>query len=77
MYLFGGPHNKDYNIYCGLYWGPLILGNYHILKEREHMRTDMERAPEPAEFSECLYSVAGAKEEWGGGAGSLKLSPTP
>ena len=24
---FGDPHNQDYSIW-GLYWGPLILGNY-------------------------------------------------
>ena len=29
-YLFGGPNNKDYSFF-GLYWGPLILGNYHIV----------------------------------------------
>ena len=26
----GGPHNKDYIVYLGLYWGPPILGNYHM-----------------------------------------------
>ena len=26
---FGCPNNKDYSI-LGLYWGPLMLGNYHI-----------------------------------------------
>ena len=28
-YHFGGPYDKDYRI-LGLYWGTLILGNYHI-----------------------------------------------
>ena len=28
-YHFKGPNNKDYST-LGLYWGPLILGNYHI-----------------------------------------------
>ena len=27
---FWGPHNKDYSIFEGLYWGPPILGNYHM-----------------------------------------------
>ena len=27
--ILGGPHNKDGNI-LGVYWGPPILGNYHI-----------------------------------------------
>ena len=31
-YLFGGPHNMDYTVvfWAGLYWGPPILGNYHM-----------------------------------------------
>ena len=29
-YHFGGPYNKDYSN-LGLYWGSLILGNYHIV----------------------------------------------
>ena len=29
-YLFGGPNNEDYIVYWGLYWGTLILRNYHI-----------------------------------------------
>ena len=28
----GGPYNKTV-IFWGLYWGPLILGNYHILAD--------------------------------------------
>ena len=27
----GGPYNKDYIVYWGLYWGLLVLGNYQIL----------------------------------------------
>ena len=29
-YLYRGPQKKDYSL-VGVYWGPLILGNYHIL----------------------------------------------
>ena len=35
---WGGPHNKDYSI-LGLYWGPLILGNYHIGIMKKKMDT--------------------------------------
>ena len=28
---WGGPHDKDYVVFGGLYWGPPIKGNYHIL----------------------------------------------
>ena len=28
---FGGPYNQDYKFWV-LYWGPPILGNYHIPK---------------------------------------------
>ena len=28
-YLFGGLYNRTI-IYLGLYWGPLILGNYYV-----------------------------------------------
>ena len=28
----GGPHNKDYSILGGVFWGPPILGNYQLLE---------------------------------------------
>ena len=31
-YLFGGgPYNRDYSIYWGLFWGLPVLGNYQFL----------------------------------------------
>ena len=42
-YHLGGPNNTDDNI-LGLYWGPLIVGNYHVGWDRSILTKTLDTA---------------------------------